>query len=292
MKHYLLTGATGFLGSHILVALIAQGHKVSIIKRSTSDTWRIACLMRQVIVYDIDTVPIEDAFRHQKVDAVIHTACCYGRDMEGITEVADTNLMLGLKLLEAAVSYSVKTFVNTDTLLPKNINPYSLSKKQFVEWLQHESKHIKVVNLKIDHMFGPKDDQTKFVPWLISQIEQGKNRIPLTQGHQLRDFIFIDDVVTAYLIVLTFIGQLPSYNSLDISTGNLVSVRNFATIILEKIKTLRIDNKTTLGFGDLPSREGEPMTVHADATALRNLGWQPKYNVEESLENYIYTVLE
>jgi dTDP-D-glucose 4,6-dehydratase len=56
--------------------------------------------------------------------------------------------------------------------------------------------------MKLEHMYEPKDDETKFVPWLISQLQQGVERVPLAEGKQLRDFIYIDDVVTAYMKLL------------------------------------------------------------------------------------------
>ena len=79
-KTILLTGATGFLGSHLLKALLNEGHRLVILKRSTSNAWRIASMLDQVTSYDIDRVPLTQAFEDQHIDAVIHTACHYGRD--------------------------------------------------------------------------------------------------------------------------------------------------------------------------------------------------------------------
>lgn len=55
LKTILLTGATGFLGSHLLEALLKQHYNVVILKRSTSNAWRIQHLLDQVISYDVDT---------------------------------------------------------------------------------------------------------------------------------------------------------------------------------------------------------------------------------------------
>ncbi len=273
MQHILLTGATGFLGSHLLEALLKQGYKVTILKRSTSDTWRIQQLLKQVSAYDVDQVAIEEAFKAEKVDAVIHTACSYGRQGQPAHEVVETNLLFSLKVLDAATFFKVDTFFNTDTLLPKYLNAYSLSKKHFAEWLKQRSPAIKVVNLKLEHMYGPKDDQTKFVPWLIGQLEQGISRIPLTEGSQRRDFIYIDDVVAAYLLALKKAEQLPEYTELDVGTGELTSVHDFVSAIHEVYKSLNLGTKTELGFGDVPMRDGEMMTVEVDNSALKSLGW-------------------
>jgi CDP-paratose synthetase len=284
MKHILLTGATGFLGSHLLEALLVQGYKVTILKRSTSDTWRIHHLLEQVSSFDVDQVEIEEAFKAGKVDAVIHTACSYGRHGQPAHEVVETNLLFALKVLDAATFFSTDTFFNTDTLLPKYLNGYSLSKKHFSEWLKQRSQTIKVVNLKLEHMYGPKDDQTKFVPWVIGQLEQGVSRIPLTEGSQQRDFIYIDDVVSAYLLALQKAEQLPAYTELDVGTGELTSVRDFVSAIYSAYKRLNPSITTQLGFGDIPMREGEMMTFEVDNSALKGLGWCTATKMTDGLE--------
>jgi nucleoside-diphosphate-sugar epimerase len=285
MTHILLTGATGFLGSHLLEALLAQGYKVTILKRSTSDTWRIDHLVGQIKAFDVDQVGIEEAFKAEKVDAVIHTACSYGRHGQPANEVVETNLLFALKVLDAATLFNTDTFFNTDTLLPKYLNAYSLSKKHFTEWLKQRSPEIKVVNLKLEHMYGPKDDQTKFVPWLIGQLEQGASHIPLTEGSQQRDFIYIDDVVSAYLLALKKVDQLPGYTELDVGTGELTSVRDFVSTIFAIYKSLNPSTTTQLGFGDVPMREGEMMTVEVDNSALKSLGWYATTQNTDGLKN-------
>ncbi|MDA3835748.1 MAG: NAD-dependent epimerase/dehydratase family protein, partial [Spirochaetales bacterium] len=149
-KSVLLTGASGFLGSHLLEALLRDGYDVVILKRSTSDVWRIRHLLNRVRSYDVDKVPIGKAFEDQQIDAVIHTACHYGRNSDPISTVVESNLMFGLRLLEVAIFFKTATFFNTDTLLQKHLNIYTLSKKQFVEWLLQQSDKIQVVNLKLE----------------------------------------------------------------------------------------------------------------------------------------------
>ena len=94
----LLTGATGFLGSHILHRLLQTNHKVVILKRSFSNTWRINSVLSKVKFYDLDKTSIETAFKEQKIDIVIHTATNYGRSNQPVSDIVDTNLMFSLKL--------------------------------------------------------------------------------------------------------------------------------------------------------------------------------------------------
>ena len=269
----LLTGATGFLGSHLLEALLKAGYKVVILKRSMSDTWRIQHLLRQVKAYDIDHQPLENAFSEQRIDAIIHTACHYGRQGEPLHQIVETNLLFSLQLLDLAIGFNVDTFINTDTLLPPYLNAYSLSKKQFVEWLRLSRSRIQVVNLKLEHMYGPRDDNTKFIPWIIEQFQKKAESIKLTQGEQLRDFIYIDDVVTAYLLMLQKTPQLPDFSEFDVATGELTSIRGLVESLRSLYESQYAFTPTQLDFGALPYREGEMMNVTVDNSALLNLGW-------------------
>ena len=283
----LLTGATGFLGSHLLEALLAKGHKVVVLKRSTSNIWRIEHLMAQVTSYDVDVQPLELAFEQQRIDVVMHAACHYGRNGAPIHQIVESNLMFGLRILDACLKFKTDTFFNTDTLLQKHLNVYTLSKKQFVEWLQQKADNIQVINLKLEHMYGPKDDATKFVPWVLSQLKANAPEIKLTKGEQERDFIYIDDVVSAYMLLLEKATGLVKFNEFDVGTGQLTTVKSF----LESLKAVYEESlgasTTTLNFGAIPYRVGEMMTVQVNNQALLDLGWSPKTELEDGLKNII-----
>lgn len=283
----LLTGATGFLGSHLLEAMVHQGYSVVVLKRSTSNLWRIEHLAGQYKSYDVDTNPIEHAFEEQRIDCVIHTACHYGRNGDPVNQIVESNLMFGLRLLGACLKFNTDTFFNTDTLLQKHLNVYTLSKKQFVEWLVQQSDKIQVVNLKLEHMYGPKDDATKFVPWVISQLRQNVAEIKLTKGEQKRDFIYIDDVVSAYLTVLEKAPGLAKFNEFDVGTGQLVTVKNFLEQLKKGYETNLEAIDTKLDFGALPYREGEMMTVKLNNQGLLDLGWLPNTNLNQGLEKIL-----
>ena len=282
-KKVLLTGATGFLGSHLLEALIKANYKVIILKRSSSDLWRIKHLLNDIIAYDIDMMPIESAFTDNEINTVIHTACAYGRNREKDSEVVETNLMFSLRLLEVATFFNIATFFNTDTLSPKHLNSYTLSKKHFVEWLNQYRNRIQIINLKIEHMYGPKDDEKKFVPWLFAQFQQEVETIPLTEGKQFRDFIYIDDVVCAYLLLLSITDKLELFNQFDVGTGKLISVRNFVEKLYHIYKKRENNNLPTLNFGAVPTRKGELVRVEVNITALNNLGWNANFSIETGL---------
>ncbi len=286
-KYILLTGGTGFLGSHILRAFINKKKKVILIKRKKSSLWRISDLNNQYRSFDIENINIKEIFNQFKIDTVVHTACIYGRNNELSSEVVKSNLTFGLELLEAAIQSGTNYFFNTDTFLPKNMNFYTISKKQFVEWLQIYSSQIKVVNFKLEHMFGPKDGNTKFVTWLISMFAENTNEINLTKGEQKRDFIYVDDVVNAYLKIYDLRRKFDNFTEFYVGTGKPIQLKYF----VRKLKKIYEINKnkvnTKLNFGALPYVENEVMESLADNTDLKKTGWSPKTKLSADLKKTV-----
>ena len=250
--------------------------------------WRLKGFENAFKSYDIDRVPLQTAFEEQPIDIVIHTACVYGRKGESIEKILETNLMFGIELLNTAINFNTRIFLNTGTLLDRQINAYALSKNQFEEWLQVASDKIQVINLKLEHMFGEQDGNDKFTTWILNELKQQKPTIPLTAGTQKRDFIYIDDVVSAYLTCLEQATQLKAFNDIEVGTGVLTPVKTFVTLVkstLEKLKGSPIE--TQLNFGALPYREGEIMEPQVDNSVLCSLGWQPKRTLEENIWNFV-----
>lgn len=280
----LMTGATGFLGSALLTRLldIPGKHEVTILKRSFSDTRRIAAALPLVRSFDLDRQPLEEAFRDQQYDCVLHCATNYGRQ-EGEaarSNMIETNLLLPLRLLELGASHGIRHFVNTDTLLDKRVSPYALSKRQFREWLKHFAELIGTTTVSIEHFYGPDDDPKKFVAYIVQSMLAQAPSLALTPGEQLRDFIFIDDVVSAFEHILDALqGQRTGYVEYEVGTGNTISIRDFVSLA----KQICGNQTTVLDFGAVAYRPNEPMTVKVDTSRLAATGWQPRIGVEEGL---------
>jgi len=284
----LLTGATGFLGSHLLEFLVNQQYRVIILKRSKSDTSRIDHLLPKVKVFNIDKVDFNAVFGETKVDVIINTVCSYGKNGEHLVEIIDSNLIFGVNLLEEAIKNKVQTFINTDSLLPRNLNDYSLSKAQFADWLYLRSDNIQVINFKIEHMYGPKDDANKFLPWLLNEMINKTEDINLTSGIQKRDFIYVTDVIAAYDIVLQNKIRLPNWNQFDIGTNILTEVREFVLFISKEIE--KLNNKeivSRLKFGTIPYRKGDLMMPVLDNKKLTELGWRNKVGIKDGISRIL-----
>lgn len=277
----LLTGATGFLGSHLLEGLLEKNYEVIILKRSFSNCWRIQAFLSKVVFYDIDKVSLESVFEENSINAVIHTATCYGRNGETNLEIFNSNVLFSIQMLEYARIYRVETFFNTDSFFNTEslqydyLNSYTLSKKHFVDWGKNYSSScdVQFINMKLQHVYGPKDDESKFVSWFIKQLKQEVPEIKLTAGTQKRDFIYVKDVVFAYLILLEKRKELQSYEEFEVGTGKSISVKEFLLKIVTVFEQkLGSPIKSKLIFGALPLREGEPQEIKANNSNLKLMG--------------------
>jgi CDP-paratose synthetase len=284
----LLTGATGFLGSHLLKALLGRGYAVSILVRSSSDTLRIDQLLSDATVYDLSATPIPDIFLRQHFDAIIHTACSYGPRGQGAAELLDSNLLFPLKLLECAATSDVAVFVNAGTLLPRGVNAYSLSKAQFTDWLSLYSTSISIKNLRIEHMYGSGDNAQRFLPWLLGELNQGVAALPLTAGEQLRDFIHVSDVARAFLLVLEksfeAVDKTHGMDEFDVGSGTLTSIRDFVQRVCRQYECSGRELKTVAKFGAISYREGELMEPELNIEPLCKLGWKPLIGLDQGIE--------
>lgn len=291
-KTVLLTGATGFIGSHLLKMLLDNNYNVVILKRSTSNNWRINQYLNFITSYDIDKEELNLAFKEQEIDCVIHTATNYGRKGDSMIAILETNLMFSIKLLEACQKFKIDTFINTDTLLDRKLNAYSLSKKQFVDWLKQNKKVNRVVNLQLEYVYGPFDDGSKFINWFITQLIENKLEVDLTAGEQLRDFTHIDDIVTAYQCILQNLDKLGEFNDFEVGTGKQITVKEFLLTVLEIYRQKNSENHTKLCFGKIPYRNGEKMTLDLNVEPILSLGWKPTKEVREGILSVINSINE
>lgn len=280
----LMTGATGFLGSNLVVKLIEENHNITVLVRSSSSLHRISGLLDRITVHVMEAGGVQEVFHTTKIDTIIHCATEYGRNKIATPELVEANLLMPLRLLQAGCDAGVRCFINTDTVLDKHVSNYALSKHQFKEWLGRYAQNMVCINVALEHFYGANDDTSKFVSFIIRQLLDDAERIDLTLGEQQRDFIHIDDIVSAYLLILRrTIDQSPGYTSYEAGSGITISIREF----VETAKLLTGNTKTHLNFGAIPYRPNEPMASAVNSDSLRELGWMPTIPLAAGLTRLI-----
>lgn len=280
----LLTGSTGFLGSNLLRGLLRNGHKVVITTRDVTDPWRIKELLPQVVAFNLDRNDLGQVFKCHDIDVIVHCATNYGRKEINDILLLNANLILPLALLQLGVENNVSCFINTDTVLDKRMNNYSLSKHQFKEWLKVYADRTTSVNVALEHFYGPFDDESKFVTFIIRSLIDRVEQIDLTRGDQKRDFIHIDDVVAAFLTIIANSGRLgDGFHHYEIGTARTIAIRDF----VELARRYADNTVTKLNFGALPYRQNEVMESRVDITEIERLGWAPQIPLEEGLRRTI-----
>lgn len=287
MQTLLITGATGFLGAHLIKKLCTD-YKIVALCRNHSKLERLQKVLDKINLHNIDQKPLSFVFEKNKIDGIIHLACDYVRQHSQVSVAVKNNLNFGLEVLELAIKHQTKFFINSGTSLPRSLNLYSLSKAQFLDWLIFYSNQIQVINLKIEHMYGPEDSENKFLGWLIQQLLYFKEPIELTSGEQKRDFIFIDDVLSAFCVLLNKREQLKNFSEFGLGSGKALPVKNFVeslVSLIEKKTGLALTQR--LQFGKKAYRKNEPMDLSVDVSDLVRLGWQPKVDLLTGLDKII-----
>lgn len=285
LKTILLTGATGFVGKHLVEKYSAEGYQIIALIRKTSDS-SVIRNMENVRLCIIDE-HLENVFQGNKIIGIVHVATSYGSNSSA-TEILEANLIFPTRLLELAAKYNVGFFINTDTFFTKSagtyshLNNYTLSKTFFTAFFKTFGSKIKCVNLKLEHVYGPGDSEQKFVPMILKRLCMNEASIDLTEGLQKRDFVYIKDVVEAYLKVTEHIYSLDAYTEFEVGTGNSVRIKDFVAA------AKAISNSTSLlNFGAIPTREGEFVESKADIKKLTKIGWTSKYDYEKGLSDLI-----
>ena len=255
----LVTGANGYLGSHLVQTF--KDHNVTVLTRDNNN---------------------KDFFSTISPDVIINTMCSYGRNNESISQIYNSNFYEGVKLLEFAMSLDKPiSFINCGSSLEKNTNLYSISKSHLVEFGQFISNDkLQFINMNLQHFYGP-GAKNNFVSFVVSNCI-ANNDLPLTAGTQQRDFIYIDDVVSAFRVVIEKRNMLSNFENIDIGTGNSIPVKD----VVLKVKELSKSN-ANLMFGKVPLREHESIEMKANIDLITKLGWSASIDLNNGLAKVI-----
>jgi CDP-paratose synthetase len=284
----LLTGSNGFLGSHILKTLYCHaGSKLDLFLtlRYNSDVSRIKHLKyNKIFVDSVQTSTLEAFFDQNHIEIIIHCATEYDRLNLCYTDSLNANLIFPLRLAELGSKYHLKYFINTDSYFNKlgiyypAMHHYCSSKRLFIsELVEHFGDKLKILNMRLEHVYGEDDSPNKFIGGLIDKL-RANNTVRLTPGEQRRDFVCVSDVAFVYYQLCNNLTRLTgNFYDLEIGKGYSDSLVSF---ILALKKAL--NSRSLLDFGALPYRENEIMDSKANSS-LAMLG--SRINVDFSFKD-------
>ncbi|MEW6250688.1 MAG: NAD(P)-dependent oxidoreductase [Planctomycetota bacterium] len=296
----LLTGATGFVGSHVLRTLLARGHHVAALIRPGSDTWRIAEVLARVRVSPAvlgedppsrSPTRLAEVAAEYRTDAIIHLAWTgvAGADRNAPEQVH--NLPATLTLLETARAAGVRHYIALGSQAehgPHNeriaesaptqpTTLYGLCKLTACRLTdQFCDRHgLRWAWLRLFSAYGEMDSPAWLVPHVILALLRGE-RPRLTAGTQLWDYVHAADVAAAIVAVLE---QPAATGVFNLGSGRAVPLRS----VIERIRDL-IDPQLPLAFGEVPYRPDQVMHLEADISRLmQTTGWAPRVPLDEGL---------
>ena len=302
-RRALLTGASGFIGSHLTRRLVAEGARVHALTSNVSSVYpsRLLDLRNSITLHEAsltDRGALEQVAAAVRPELVLHLGAYthVGKSWQRVDECIQANVQGTVNLLMALAPYDYARFVNTGTSeiygdvdVPFRedgpvhpISPYSVSKQAAEQYCQlfSEARSWPIVRVRPFNAYGPAQSPDRIIPEIIARALQGRP-IRMTKGMQTREFNYVDDLADGFVRLLTTPGI--DGELFNLGCGEEVSMRDLATRILALL-----GNPVEVDFGALPERPTEIPRMYADsAKARRVLGWQPRTSLEEGLTRTI-----
>ncbi len=296
----LVTGGAGFIGSHIVDALVGAGHDVAVVDDlSTGRRLRVNSKAR-FYEMDIRNSELEHVFQREHPEVVNHQAARANvrESIQMPLLYADVNILGSLNLLECCRRYGVRKIIYASTggacygepqVLPVTedhpvnpLDPYGASKHHVEHclYLYRANFGINYTALRYPNVFGPRQDrngEAGVVAIFAGRMMSRKEPVINGSGDQERDFVYVSDVVNANLLALER-GDGRIYN---IGSGLGTSVNHIFELL----------SRLTGYLGakvHAPPKRGEVFKVILDATrARREISWTPQVALEEGLRSTV-----
>jgi UDP-glucose 4-epimerase len=299
----LVTGGAGFIGGHLVDALLAQGATVRVIDNfSTGKRENLAHNLARIELHEADLCDPEACAKAvHGVDLVYHEAAIPSVARSVNDPVASNRVNVGgtVELLQAARVAGVKKFVyaasssaygdtevlpKVETMTPRPMSPYAISKLAAEQYVTVFGRlfGFETVSLRYFNVFGPRQDPKSeyaaVIPKFITRVLAGERPLIHGDGEQSRDFCFIENVVSANLLAAKSRTQ-----------GEVVNVACGARVTLNQLLGLineRLGTNVTAEYG--PARAGDVRHSLADiAAAQKLLGYEVKYDLRAGLAKTI-----
>lgn len=295
----LVTGGAGFVGSHVVDALVEAGHETVVVdnlRTGERGNLRADVDLHQM---DIRDPALGEILQRERPEVVCHHAA--QTTVKGSTADpkydADVNVMGLLNLLQGCLAAGVRkvtfsssggtVYGNTTTLpVPESeplnpVSPYGITKAASELYLRYFSENFDLTftAMRYSNIYGPRDHASSehVITVFIDRLLAGKTPIIHWDGEQSKDYLYVSDCAAANVAVLSK-GDNETYN---IGSGKPLSVN---AIYQELTRQMELDVQPEYG----PKRPGDVRAFYLDISkAERELGWSPKVSFEEGIQRTI-----
>jgi UDP-glucose 4-epimerase len=298
MKKYLITGGTGFIGSHIAEFLSKEGHEVRVLDSlRTGFTKNISHLNIQFIAGDIRDKDLVKKVA-KDVNAIFHLAALVSvpESLTKIRECVEINTIGTLNILDAArETPNCKVILSTsaanygdnpilpkvETMVSEPMTPYAITKLDGEYYLKmyEDQWGVPTTSLRYFNVFGPRQNPKSAyaaaVPIFINKALQNEPITIYGDGSQTRDFIYVKDIVKANIL-----ASMKGSGTYNVALGHSTSILELAENII-KIT----NSKSKIQF--LDERAGDIKHSQANPEKFNKLGFQPDFTIQAALEETI-----
>lgn len=303
-KNVLVTGGTGFVGSHLVEALVKKGDNVFVPYRSIDPRsyFYTEKLNTKVVLLSCDVKDKDRVFDivskyeityifHLAAQAIVPTA------YENPVETIESNIMGTTYVLEAARRFphvkgvivassdksygkSVKPYEETDPL--KGDHPYDVSKTStdLIAQAYAKTYHLPIVITRFGNIYGEGDlNFSRIIPGIMKAIIRKERLILRSDGTCVRDYVYVKDVISGYLFLLQQIDKAKG------AAFNLSS--NYSFSVMDLIKQIERILKRKIPYSIENSAKNEIPYQHLNTAKIYNLGWKPKFSLKATLPSVL-----
>ncbi len=280
----LLTGITGFVGSHLAVRLLKEGWDLHAIVRPSSQLEVLPEALRQVVRFHVHGAETDlmKILEKSRPHVVFHLASLFlsQHKYEDIDAMMDSNVTFGAKLLDAMARHGVRNLVYAGTSWQhyqnapySPVNLYAASKQAFEAILQYyrETAGMHAFVLKLFDTYGPGDRRKKLFA-LLDKIAETGEALSMSPGEQDVDFVHVEDAAGAFALAARYLleERFDLCGAYAVSSGQAISLRELVARY-EKVR----GKKLRIRWGERPYREREVMEPWRGGRLLP--GWERKH---------------
>lgn len=300
MKRAIVTGATGFVGANLARRLLQRGDEVHVLVRPGYQTWRLESVLSEIQVHVVDVSDAEAVaatFTNVQPEWVFHLAAhgAYHHQTD-VRQMVATNLLGTIDVLSSALAVGVEAFVAAGTSSeygPKDHAPseyeplepnsdYAITKAAATLHCMSAARRAgaNVSVLRLYSAYGPWEEPTRLIPSLASYGLAG-SLPPLASPEIARDFVYVDDVVEAFLSAASHTSdQGAVYN---IGTGTMTTLADAVSVVRDALSIAAEPMWRSMDDRDWDTT----IWVSDNRLAGKALGWHPRTSFERGFTTFV-----